>query len=294
MKFKDLTSRPSASRAAICLCAVTALIAAACGGGGTTTSGEKPVEQALQEPVSLGPPDGTNENVIASLLINPEPVQPFTLTTLDGQKLSSTDWRGKVVLINFWATWCAPCRAEIPDLIALQEKYRNQLLIVGISEDDVAPEAVKLFAEDQKMNYPIVMLTREIEKTFPGVVSLPTTFMLDQDGRIAKKQVGQLNLLQAEAVTRSLAGLSVMAKIERVEDPGKLSAESAAQVKAIPGIDLASIPAERRTAVLLALNDEKCTCGCDMSVAKCRIEDPSCPFSLPMAKTIAANIGKTQ
>src|SRR5690348_445701 len=92
---------------------------------------------------SNGPSDGTDESVVVQLLRNPTPVEPFTLTDLDGRTLSSADWKGKVVLVNFWATWCPPCLAEIPDLIALQNKYRDRLVVVGISEDEIAPEMVK-------------------------------------------------------------------------------------------------------------------------------------------------------
>ena len=77
---------------------------------------------------------------------DPKPLQAFTMLDLDGRQISASDWRGKVVLVNFWATWCPPCRAEIPDLVALQEKYREQLRIIGVSEDEGSPEAVRRFA----------------------------------------------------------------------------------------------------------------------------------------------------
>jgi thiol-disulfide isomerase/thioredoxin len=277
------------------LLAALTILCGACGGSGGDTgvdSTSTTAEESTTTP--SGPPDGTDANMVTSLLRTPLPVQDFRVTTLDGMTLSSADWRGKVVMVNFWATWCLPCRAEIPELVALQDKYRDQLVIVGISEDDIPPDLVRKFALDQKMNYPIAMTTPELEKVFPGVVSLPTTFILDREGRMAKKQIGQLNGLHAEAMTRELAGLSVNARIERVDDPGRLTATSAAQVKEIPGIDLASFPPERRTEVLLALNDATCTCGCDMSVAKCRIEDPACEFSLPLAKGIASKFAASQ
>ena len=84
-------------------------------------------------------------------------VAPFTVTDLDGKTISMADLKGKVVLVNFWATWCPPCRAEIPDLVRLQEKYRDKLVVLGISEDeDASPQEVKAFGAEQKMNYPIV------------------------------------------------------------------------------------------------------------------------------------------
>src|SRR5215831_20393139 len=88
---------------------------------------------------------------------DPKLLQAFTMLDLDGRQISTSDWQGKVVLVNFWATWCPPCRAEIPDLVALQEKYREQLRIIGVSEDEGSPEAVRRFAAAHEINYPILM-----------------------------------------------------------------------------------------------------------------------------------------
>jgi thiol-disulfide isomerase/thioredoxin len=239
-------------------------------------------------PDGSGPQDGTDESVTVQLLREPLDVEPFTVTDLSGRQLSSADWKGKVVLVNFWATWCPPCLAEIPDLIALQNKYRDQLVVVGISEDEISPEVVKQFADERKINYPIAMTTPALQERFTGIVALPTTFVLDPDGRIAYKRVGILHPEQTEGVTRALAGMSLRARIERVDDPARLSAEGVAQIKDIPGVDLSSLPAERKADVLQALNSENCTCGCGLSVAKCRIDDPQCDVSLPVAKKIVA------
>ena len=100
-------------------------------------------EQLLQPP---GKP------VTLRFFSDPKPLQAFTMLDLDGRQISTSDWRGKVVLVNFWATWCPPCRAEIPDLVALQEKYREQLRIIGVSEDEGSPEAVRQFASEFKIN----------------------------------------------------------------------------------------------------------------------------------------------
>ena len=233
-----------------------------------------------------GPPDGSDADLVVELLREPLELGPFTMTDLEGRTMSSVGLRGKVVLVNFWATWCPPCLAEIPDLIALQEKYRDELVIIGVSEDELPPSLVKKFATDRKINYPIVMATPELQSLFPGVVALPTTFIIDREGRVAKKQVGLLKANQTDAITRSLAGLSVNARVVRVDDPGRLSVENAAQVKEVPGVDLGRLSPERRVEVLQALNAQKCSCGCDLSVAKCRIDDPSCEFSLPLARAI--------
>src|SRR5262249_7660801 len=119
------------------------------------------------------------EHVSVRLFRNPAAVGSFTLRTLDGQTVSSASLKGKVTVINFWATWCGPCRAEIPDLVALQEKYRDRLQIIGISQDEAAPDVVKRFAAEHRVNYPIAMMTAELEKLFPGIVALPTSYILD-------------------------------------------------------------------------------------------------------------------
>ena len=229
---------------------------------------------------------GAGEGDVVRLFKTPEDVPAFTMTDLEGRTLSSIDWHGKVVLINFWATWCPPCRAEIPDLIALQKKYHDKVVIIGVSEDEIAVDAVKRFAGAQGMNYPVVMTTPEIRKIFRGVAALPTTFILDREGRLAQKHVGMLNAINTEAEARVLAGLSPNAKVERIENSEKARIESAAEAKAIPGVDLTKLNETQKKAVVQALLTEDCTCGCALTVAVCRLDDPTCPVSLPMAQAI--------
>jgi thiol-disulfide isomerase/thioredoxin len=229
--------------------------------------------------------DGTQSPV--RLFREPAVVPPFALTDLDGRPLSSADWRGKVVLVNFWATWCPPCRAEIPDLIALQEKYRDTLVIVGISEDDAPVDDVKRFVREQKMNYPVAMSTPELRKLFHGVVALPTTFVIDPEGKLQQRHVGMLNAREAEAEARVLAGLDTTASVERVDSAtDKVRLDNAAEVKAIPGVDLSHFSDAQRTSAVQALVGEDCTCGCGLTVAECRMDDPTCPVSLPLAQAI--------
>src|SRR3954462_3821101 len=104
-------------------------------------------------------------------------VASFTAPDLDGRAVSTAALRGKVVLVNFWATWCPPCREEIPDLVALQTKYKDTLQIVGVSQDSGSLEDVRRFAREHGMNYPTIMSTPELEKLFPGIYALPTSFM---------------------------------------------------------------------------------------------------------------------
>ncbi|PYR42757.1 MAG: hypothetical protein DMF95_27585 [Acidobacteria bacterium] len=227
---------------------------------------------------------------------NPAAAPRFAARDLEGREVSTASLHGKVVIVNFWATWCAPCRAEIPDLIALQSKYRDRLQIIGISQDEAPPEVVKRFAAEHRINYPVVMTTPELEKTFPGVSALPTSFILDRESRVVQKHVGMLTARTTEYETRALAGLPVNASIEEV-DPSqglKLDLSNGAQAITIPGIDLASLPAARRTEALQKLNSQPCTCGCDLTVAKCRVDDPTCGVSLPLARQIVQQIAGSQ
>jgi thiol-disulfide isomerase/thioredoxin len=221
-------------------------------------------------------------------------VPPFTAPDLAGRQVSTEALRGKVVLVNFWATWCPPCREEIPDLVALQQKYPEQLQIIGISQDSAPAAVVQQFAAARGMNYPTVMSTPEIEKLFPGVYALPTTFVIDREGRLAKKHVGMLNASLIETEARALAGLDVDANIEFVEDEDKVRLENAAQANKIPGIDLAVLTPEQKTQALQTLNTEHGTCGCGLTVAQCRVDDPSCTVSLPLAKDIVKKIVAVQ
>jgi cytochrome c biogenesis protein CcmG/thiol:disulfide interchange protein DsbE len=217
---------------------------------------------------------------------DPVAIPDFTLTDLDGKPIASSALKGKVVLMNFWATWCPPCRAEIPDLIALQNKYPDKIVVVGVSEDDIPAAEVKKFVAEQKMNYPVAMATQDLHKIFKGVVALPTTFVIDPDGRIEQKHVGMLSPQTAEAEARVLAGLDLNASVERIENSDKVRLDNAAQSRHFPGIDLSHFSDTQTKAVVEALIAESCTCGCRLSVAECRLDDPTCPVSLPLAKEI--------
>ena len=189
------------------------------------------------------------------------------------------------MIVNFWATWCGPCRAEIPDLVALQEKYKDTLQVIGISEDEAPVDVVKRFAADHKVNYPVAMMTPEIEKLFPGISALPTSYILDRESRIVQKHVGMLTARTTEYEARHLAGLPVNATIEEVDQTQGLQIVNGAQALTIPGVDLASLPVAKRTEALQKLNSQPCTCGCDLTLARCRVDDPSCSVSLPARPT---------
>jgi thiol-disulfide isomerase/thioredoxin len=223
-----------------------------------------------------------------------ESVLPFAATDLEGRRLTLAAFKGKIVLINFWATWCPPCREEIPDLIALQAKYPDHLQIIGIAQDSGTPDSVSRFAAARHVNYPIVISTPDIERLFPNVYALPTSFLIDREGRIAQKHVGLLNASLTEIEARSLAGLDVDARVELVDDEDKVRLENAAQANKIPGIDLAPLGPEKKGHALQQLNSEHCTCGCGLTVAQCRVDDPSCTVSLPLAQQIVKRIAETE
>jgi thiol-disulfide isomerase/thioredoxin len=232
---------------------------------------------------------------VVRLFANPAEVPEFSVQDLvSGKTISSREWRGKVVLVNFWATWCPPCRAEIPDLIKLQKKYHDQLVIVGLSEDEGSVDDVKAFVADQRMNYVVAMTPKDLHKLFRGVVALPTTFVLDVEGHLVQKHVGQLYPPAIEREARVLAGLDTNVKVERVENSDKARLANAAQAKKIPGIELASLTESQKKSVLNALISEDCTCGCGLTLAECRLDDPTCPVSLPMAKAVVERFTSSQ
>jgi cytochrome c biogenesis protein CcmG/thiol:disulfide interchange protein DsbE len=114
----------------------------------------------------------------------------FTLVDIKGEKLSLSDYKGKVIILNFWATWCGPCKMEIPSFIELQDTYGEDLVILGVSLDQSGPQVVVPFVEQNNINYPVVYGNGQVVQAYGGVRGIPTTFVIDRDFNIQKKYVG--------------------------------------------------------------------------------------------------------
>ncbi len=119
------------------------------------------------------------------------PVPAWSLKDLNGEPVGSEQLKGKVVVLDFWATWCPPCIKEIPGYTELAQKYGpDGLVIVGVSLDQAGPDAVKTFRERFKVNYPLAMGDETIVAAFGGIEAIPTTFLIDREGRIRDRKVG--------------------------------------------------------------------------------------------------------
>jgi len=140
------------------------------------------------------PSPTTNTQTSRSYEIEPKPVPDVTLTTLNEKKIDLTQAEGQVFLVNFWATWCAPCRKEIPDLIDLQKSLGDDgLKVIGISLDKDDPSEVRSYVEKQEINYPIVLDPKgEVEAQFGGTYGIPTTFVVNSEGQIVRRVIGIL------------------------------------------------------------------------------------------------------
>lgn len=129
----------------------------------------------------------------------------WELQDLDGKTVHSSDFKGKVVVLDFWATWCPPCRAEIPGFIELQKKYQAQgLAVIGVSVDQASADTVKAFAEKLRINYPVVLTDTKIIDDYGGINGLPMTFVIDRSGRIVKQHLGFTEKSVIESEIKSL------------------------------------------------------------------------------------------
>jgi cytochrome c biogenesis protein CcmG/thiol:disulfide interchange protein DsbE len=143
-----------------------------------------------REPQSRGPQGGSPSADLPGVS-DRLPAPDFTLKDLDGRDVRLTDFRGQVVMVNFWATWCPPCRAEIPDFIELQSQLGPKgLQIIGISLDDEGAAKVAPFASQNRINYTMLVNGNGAANAYGGIGGIPTTFLLDRQGRVVERRAG--------------------------------------------------------------------------------------------------------
>lgn len=126
------------------------------------------------------------------------PAPEFKLPQMTGQPLQLSSYRGKVVLLDYWATWCDPCRDEVPHFIDLQNRLGPRgLAIIGVSMDD-GPDPVRAFLREHEVNYPIVMGNAKLGEQYGGILGLPIAFVIDRDGNIYSKHIGPVEIARLE------------------------------------------------------------------------------------------------
>lgn len=221
---------------------------------------------------------------------DPDPAPDFKLEDLEGKPLTLAGARGKVVLLNFWATWCGPCRAEIPDLIELQDKYRGQLQVIGLTVDDEDVRMIQRVVAGAGINYPVAMAPAAVRTQYGGIPALPTSFLLDREGRLVQKHEGLRDPRLYETEIRALLGLPIEARVETFVDTGQVFLEHANRASELPGVDLSKLTPQQKQAALHAFNAEMCDCGCNFTLAQCRILDRNCAVSLSRTARIVAKL----
>lgn len=215
----------------------------------------------------------------------------FSVTDISGQTLTLDDYKGKVVLLDFWATWCGPCRIEIPGFVELQKRYRDDgLAVIGISMDD-SVEPVKEFYTQFRMNYPVAVGDEKLAELYGGILGLPTTMLIGRDGRIYSKHVGATDVSvfekeikellsgQASAESATFQATATPGTVEKIEigDPAEINSE-------VPGVNLTKLTAAQKEAFIKLLKSKQCTCGCNLNLYRCRTEDRSCGVSIKLAR----------
>ena len=217
---------------------------------------------------------------------DPEPAPPLDAKDIFGNPVTKDSWAGKVVMVNFWATWCPPCRYEIPELLELKKEYGDKLEIIGISEDEDGPDDVIKFVLEKNMGYPIVMATREIVRSYGGVPALPTTFLINTEGRVVTKHSGLYPKDAYDQEIRALLGMPIYSRVETFADTGQLFLKNAANATELPGVSFKGLSADQKKRALRRMNSEGCTCGCNLTVSQCRVNDTGCPVSVDLAEQI--------
>lgn len=188
---------------------IAILIAAAAAGFGVYTW-----MQPVHRPVSATPVAETSAPPPAPATLSAEQALALSMKDLQGKSHTLNDWRGKVLLVNFWATWCPPCRAEVPLLVKLQAKYAAQgLQVVGIATDEQNQQDVRDFVKKMVVNYPILMgggHSADIVNALGGnFIGLPVSLVLDRDGKVLRINEGAMDPKEAEDLVRAALNLPI-------------------------------------------------------------------------------------
>jgi thiol-disulfide isomerase/thioredoxin len=228
------------------------------------------------------------------------PMAPaFTLTDIFGHGLSLNQYRGKVVLLDFWATWCGPCRSEIPGFIQLQRNYASQgFQIIGISEDQGGAGPVLDFYKQEGLDYRVALDNGKVSELYGGIIGLPTTFLIGRDGRIYEKLPGAVGADYFEPGIKSLLASSPDAEAKSfrpMEGSETAQVETPAEVNSpVPGVDVSKLSKAQLAEYEAVLSRQKCSCGCQMSLLQCRKTDPGCATSRQQAEDIVKQFEKSK
>lgn len=220
------------------------------------------------------------------------PLAPeFSLTDITGKPLKLSDFQGKVVVVDFWATWCGPCQLEIPGFIDLQKRYATQgFTMIGISMDESSDPVVDYYKEKQ-MNYPVALGNDRLAELYGVTQGYPTTFVVGRDGRIYAKHVGAYDPAVFEEEIKELLSANSSGEATEFKQVGQVFADDKVELgnpaaidSEVPGIDLTKLTAEQKDSYKKILSAKKCTCDCNRNVLECRRVDPHCSTSLKIAQ----------
>jgi len=266
---------------------LSVLFLAGCGRTQTAQAGAKPARQEAARAETI------------RFVKNPDAAPAFQLNDLDGKPLSLAEAKGKIVLLNFWATWCGPCRAEVPDLVDLQKRYADQLLIIALATQEDDSDEVRRFVQHSGINYRVAMASDDVVRDYGGIAALPTSFVIDAQGRVVQKHIGLNDPTLYERELKAMLGLPVGAKIEYFEDNGQVFLKNAERATELPGVDFSKLNAQQKSVALRQMNATSCDCGCTLTLAQCRINDSACRVSLALAGQIVGRVslgakGKTK
>ena len=244
--------------------------------------------------ISLFPASSLSQLPVIRFVRDPDPAPEFKIKDLEGNDLNLVSTRGKVVLLNFWAIWCGPCRAEIPSLIALQQRYKDQLQIIGLVVDQDDEQELRRFVKEEGLNYPVALAPGKIRLDYGGIAALPTLFVINSEGKVVQKHVGLFNPSLYETEVRALLGLPVAVKVETFDDTGEIFLKHADRATMLPGVDTSGLNTDQRNAALHKFNAESCSCGCKFTLAQCRIYDPNCQMSKDRTAAIVKEVSSPQ